>query len=357
MSRSALALPPWGGQAPRPVVVVGSGLGGSLLALVLAWRGWAVWLVGPEHPAATGLSYGGLGRAALVPWRALERSHGPLGCGPCRIFIHGLPPAASALPPVLQASLAPPLPFARVDGAALAAALPGALEAAGVRRCRTLVERLEPLAGGGWRLIPAGAAASSAIDALPTPAATVVLAAGVGSRALWPPLPPRLRFSWAGVIVVDPPQLPPSSACSPWLRRALGGGIVRPWQLGRPALEARAASLAAEAWTVDAGLAPRGQQLLLGQITLVGPRLDAAEPPDPAWMERRLRGGLAQLDPRLAEQPGTYRQVAVPYCLDGVPLVGPVQDAAGLWVFTGFRGAFTTVPALAEELADAMERG
>ena len=343
--------------------MVGSGLAGSLLALALAHRGIAVRLVGPQKPAATGLSYGALGRSALGPWRVLERRHGPLGCRSCGLSIHGLPWLPPGLPPALQSALSPALPFARVDGDTLAAALPEALARCGVVRDPRLVERIEARVGGGWRLIhPAGppqaASAAPAAEDIPADATTsadaVVLAAGVGCRHLWPDLPQSLRFSWAGVIEVESEALARSGATSLWVARGLRGGIVRPWHLERPALEGRAAALNAPEWTVDTGLAPRGERILLGQITLVDPRLDPASPPDAAWMEGRLRQGLAGLDPALAQLPGKYRQVAVPYCLDGEPLVGGIQGAPGLWVFTGFRGAFTTVPPLAERLAEQL---
>ena len=109
-----------------------------------------------------------------------------------------------------------------------------------------------------------------------------------------------------------------------------------------------------ERWIVDPGLAPRGSGVVLGQITWLGADGDAAQPPDPAVMEARLRAGLAELDPQLASLSGTYRQVPVPFCLDGPPLAAPVPDTRGLWAFTGFSGAFTVVPSLAESLADRL---
>jgi glycine/D-amino acid oxidase-like deaminating enzyme len=72
-------------------------------------------------------------------------------------------------------------------------------------------------------------------------------------------------------------------------------------------------------------------------------------------MEARLRQGLAELDPQLAALPGPYRQVPVPFCSDGRPLAGPVDGAPpGLWAFSGFSGAFTAVPPLAETLAESV---
>lgn len=334
-------------------MVVGPGLAGSLLALALARRGRPVILVGPSEPAATSLSYGGLARSALGPWRELERRHGPLGCRRCRWLLQGWPLPFRPLPASLRAALSPALPFAQVDGERLAAALPPLLERAGVERRRALVRGIEPLPGGGWQLI---AAPEPGEVPLPARAGQVVLAAGAGSRRLWPPLPEALRFSWAGVIELDPSCLKPPQQRLPWLAQALQGAIVQPWRLRRTPLEGRAAGLEGEEWIVDGGLALRGARVLMGQITLVGPALDPDHPPEPATMERRLRQGLAELDPRLAALPGLYRQVAVPYCLDGQPLMGPVHRAPGLWVFTGFRGAFTTVPPLAEDLAEQLVR-
>ena len=59
--------------------------------------------------------------------------------------------------------------------------------------------------------------------------------------------------------------------------------------------------------------------------------------------------------PQLAALPGHYRQVPVPFCSDGQPLAGPVDGAPpGLWAFSGFSGAFTAVPPLAETLAESV---
>ena len=42
------------------------------------------------------------------------------------------------------------------------------------------------------------------------------------------------------------------------------------------------------------------------------------------------------------------------FCTGGLPLVGPLPGAAGLWVFSGFSGAFAQVPVLAPLLADVI---
>jgi glycine/D-amino acid oxidase-like deaminating enzyme len=44
----------------------------------------------------------------------------------------------------------------------------------------------------------------------------------------------------------------------------------------------------------------------------------------------------------------------VAFCTGGLPLAGPIPGAAGLWVFSGFGGAFTQVPVLAPLLAEVI---
>ena len=342
-----------------PIVVVGAGLAGSLLALALARRGLSVGLVGSAHPSATELSYGGLPGFALRSWRQLEQWHGPLGLRRSRLVLHGWPGPLQRLPAWLQALPTAALRFGRVDAPTLAAALPGALERAGIIRWQGPVSRIEPRPGGGWWAIggdgaPIGSGSKRQTMGRPAGGPQLVLAAGAANRNLWPDLPERLRYSWAGVIELDPAALDQDQRQQRWLQQVLRGRIVQPLHLRRPPLEAGAGALAGEHWIVDAGLAPSGNRILLGQITLVGADPDPAHPPDPATMEIRLRAGLKELDPQLASLPGTYRQVPVSFCLGGSPLAGPLESAPGLWVFTGFSGAFAVVPSLAESLADRL---
>jgi len=342
-----------------PVVVVGVGLAGSLLALALARRGCQVELVGSAGPSATALSYAGLPAAGIRAWQQLERCHGPLGLRRSCLVLHGWPGPLQHLPVPLQALPTALLPFGRVDAPTLTAALPRVLERAGVVLQERGVAHIEPSPGGGWRLHDRdGVALRFAQDregVRRTEAVSqLVLAAGASCRALWPALPERLRFSWAGVIELDPSALVAHGPAHPWLEQALRGRIVQPLRLRRPSLESAAAGLHEERWIVDAGLAPRDGGMVLGQITLVGPDPDPGRPPDPAVMEARLRSGLADLDPALASLPGRYRQVPVTFCLQGPPLAEPLENAPGLWAFTGFSGAFAVVPSLAESLADQL---
>ena len=341
------------------VAVIGAGLAGGLLALALAEQQLSVVLIGPAPLAgwlsgqgagpiapATAWSYAGVGGAALGPWKALEQRHGDLGLVPRRLHVHGSP-----LAPV--AWLWRREPFAQLDLARFAPALSARLEHLGVRQIAAAVlgppSPMQGEGAGGWQL----ALQSADGRAGELVARQVVLAAGAGCRALWPPLPERLRTSWAGLLQLecwpDPAPRP-----SRWLRRVRAGGMVLPSRFERLDLERRSATLEQPAWVVDAGLVPWGEGALLGQISLVRPGVELGEPPDAAWMEAQLRRGLAQLDPTLAALPGRYCQVPVSFCTDGRPLVGPIDEAPGLWVFAGFSGAFFQVPAAATEQAAAM---
>lgn len=354
------------------VVVVGGGLAGALLALALVERNLPVRLIDPSPPPfmpATALTYGGvpwwagpdgpldrLMATAPACWRRLERRHGSLGWQPCRLRLHwpvhdatsaAVVAARQAVERLARRHLPPEdiepgigelwLAYARLDPVTLAKALPAACERAGVRRDRRRVVELQPFSGG-WRLH---------LDGGTITAPTLVLAAGAGSRALWPALPERLRHSWAGVLLVE----------DPGDRRALVGSAADVWMPllgGRQSLEARAATLTAEAWIVDPGLAPWGDGLLLGQTSLVRPAPALGPPPDPAPLEARLRTALQPLLPALAAVQARFLQTPVSFVSTGAPLVGPVAEAPGLWVCAGFGGPFALVPPLVDGLAAAI---
>ncbi|MEB3199354.1 MAG: FAD-dependent oxidoreductase [Synechococcaceae cyanobacterium] len=331
--------------APARIAVIGAGLAGSLAALALARRGAEVVLLEAGAEAATALSYGGvLGPSACRAWRQLERTHGPLGLRSARVLQHDGPAWRRSLPPRLQLLPTLGLTCLRLDVPTLLQALPAAQAAAGVARLALRVQRLQPVSGG-WRLeLAAPSLAPSSLQV-----EQVVLAAGAGCRRLWPALGPRLRTSWAGVL-----QLESVDATGRWAAPLRRGWLVLPRRWRRPALEASAPQLTRADWIVDAGLVPFAAGALAGQITLVNPGVDAGPVPEAGWMEARLRQGLARIDPALAALPGRYRQVAVPFCPDGQPLLGPLPDAPGLWPFSGFRAAFGVVPQLAEQLAESM---
>lgn len=370
--------------ASDPVVVVGAGLTGGLIALALARLGLTVIQVAPPNQepeasatgtsatgtsatgtsanstSATGLSYGSLslgttGRA----WRNLERLHGPLGWTACGLKLHDRGWLGRRLT----------LPASRVDGPTLMAALPRALAATGVQQRPALVQGLEAGATGGWRLQlldlpppnqrqepqgepPLGVPLLGVppLGASILEARQVVLAAGAGCLDLWPPLARQLGISWAGVLA-----LATNPGNNPWLGQVAKGRLVLNQQEQRLGLEDQAGWLAEERWIVDASVAPWGPKgVLVGQISLVRPLEGTRQAPDPAKMEQRLRQGLQGWDPQLAALVGTYRQIPVAFGLQGRALVGPVPGAPGLWTFTGFRSPFSTAPLHAAQLAQSL---
>lgn len=362
-----------GGLASDPVVVVGAGLTGGLIALALARLGLTVIQVAPPSQdsdasafgasvtgaTATALSYGSLspgttGRA----WRNLERLHGTLGWTACGLKLHDRGWLGRRLT----------LPASRVDGPTLMAALPRALAAAGVRQRPALVQGLEAGAAGGWRLRlldlpptnqrqrPQGEPQGEPQRWKPPLAASilearqVVLAAGAGCLDLWPPLARQLGISWAGVLALET-----NPGNNPWLGQVARGRLVLTQQEQRLGLEDQAGWLAEERWIVDASAAPWGPKgVLLGQISLVRPLDGTRQAPDPARMEERLRQGLQGWDPQLAALVGPYRQIPVAFGRQGRALVGPVPGAPGLWSFTGFRSPFSTAPTQAAQLAQSL---
>ena len=357
-------------------------------------------------------------RRAPELWQALERRHGPLGWQRCKLTLHGgsanppgalgfpgpdlaagldsrasadapsaesesdptadptakpsvddtanpqgLEAARSGLKALLSAAghgvlerlgtsgqhLALELPYGRVDGRVLAAALPAALERAGVGRRPGRALSLESPGGSPWRVRLAG---GETLEAETLETETLLLAAGAATAQLWPSLAPELATSWAGVLALsgadlDPSDLPPGATA----------GIVMPLLGQRQALEQQTPSLGEGLAVVDAGLAPWGADWLLGQISLVNPYGQFDPEPDPAWMEARLRSGLARVWPQLACLPATYHQVPVSFTASGVPLVGPVAQAPGLWVCAGVGAPFAALLPRLESLADQLAAG
>lgn len=371
------------------MLVIGAGLAGSLTALALAERGAGVELLDPgQGYSATGLSYGGVPWWAGPPgpldslmatapeaWRQLEQRHGPLGWSPCSLRLHwseaeaagadeqafrdcasassgssSLDQSLAQVEALARRHLGPDqverleaspasgglrvlrLGYGRIDSRLLSLALPLALDRAGVRRRRG---RCGPLRAGAL------------------PAQQVVLAAGAGCRVLWPALPDRLRVSWAGVLRLEDGPLNRELINSSDLIQP--NDILMPLVARRQGLEQRADQLERPEWIVDAGLAPWGEGLLLGQSSLIRPDTACGARPDQAEaLERELRRALGRIDPRLEQAPACFEQVPVSFCSSGPPLVGPVAGAPGLWLFAGLSSPFALAPGLAELLAAAL---
>jgi glycine/D-amino acid oxidase-like deaminating enzyme len=336
-------------SGPAGVVIVGGGVAGSLLALELRALGAAVTLIDGDPAegtcSATAISYGVIpgwplaasplarrSATASRRWRALELRHGPLGWQSRRLRLHG---SNRWLSWMARLGL---LPLAQVDTRVLAQRLPVVLAQAGVERRRIRAEALAP-AAGGWIL--------QLSDGSGCKADQLVLAAGAGCRQLWPALPGALRSSWAAVLEL---------AAFP---AALGRpDALLPQGFARLALERGAANLEKSDWVVDPGLVPWGRGALVGQHTWIAAQgADAARPPAADRCEQQLREELAACAEWLLDgtsRSAVLRQAAVAFSSSGAPLVGPVEDAPGLWLFTGFSGGFAQVPVLAPLLAQRL---
>ena len=315
------------------MLIVGGGLAGGLLALALRERGVDVCLIAGQQPSATELSYGvipgwPLGTSTLAIrsakaaglWRDLQRRYGALGWSTTRIHLHGGKPLARLLP----------LPGSQVDTGRFHARLPELLKQAGVRYVAAEALSLERQQGE-WLVRCSDASTHSSPQ--------LVLAAGAGCRRLWPAWPELLRSSWAGVLEL--PQAPDH-------------GLRLPAQFQRPAMERSSAEFQSPRTVVDAGLVPRGDGALLGQVSRCAPGLSLHDPPPDMELELRQTIAASGLPKGLAEEPGRWHQVPVAFSRTGIPLAGPLADVSGLF---GFSGGFAQVPVLAPLLAEVLAAG
>ena len=354
------------------MLVLGAGLAGTLLALELAEGGAQVELAGgPMVSGASGCSYGGVpwwagaddafGRllgAAPAQWSALQDRYGDLGLSSCHLWLHwsaaddpaAVAAARSALatlpqrPPAQHAFTAEELWRAEplCDGADLAGA---------VQLPYLQVDPARLQQGAEQALARLGVERSAAVDAAALPQRleqvdAAVVCAGAFSGSMLQQLgltpPGQLRFSWAGVLQLERPELSSPIIAMP----LLGARRQRELTAGGPPL------------VLDPGLAPGpAGGLLVGQTSWFDQGLE--HPPEPQAEQQRLMAVARQLLPHVAvEAMGriSLHQRAVAYSTDQLPLLGPLQDCSAIHMFTGFSGAFAQVPVLAPLLAGAMLR-
>lgn len=137
--------------------------------------------------------------------------------------------------------------------------------------------------------------------------------------------------------------------------------IVMPAELKRFAMEAEAGRRETDAlWdeggqevvpaVLDAGAVQfRDGRLRMGQIsrTLTNPEA----PVDAAASEAAIRRAVGQLLPAFEQVPGEWRRCLVAFSGDRLPLVGPIGNMTGIYLFSGFSSPFALLPPLARRFA------
>jgi glycine/D-amino acid oxidase-like deaminating enzyme len=139
--------------------------------------------------------------------------------------------------------------------------------------------------------------------------------------------------------------------------------MIMPAELQRFELEAKAGAAEVEAqWNqpgqelvpavLDAGVVQlRDGRLRIGQISRANSDLEPAV--DRAASEQILRQGIGEILPSLQSIPGRWCSCQVAFSGDRLPLVGPMLDWEGLYLFSGFSNPFAILPPLARRFAQA----
>ncbi|MEO1622318.1 MAG: FAD-dependent oxidoreductase [Cyanobacteria bacterium J06632_3] len=99
----------------------------------------------------------------------------------------------------------------------------------------------------------------------------------------------------------------------------------------------------------------RNKTARIGQISRFH---TAYTPPEEASLsEAKMRRAMEQKIPKLAGIAGTWRHCLVSFTQDGLPLLGPVSNTQGLYLFSGFTGPFALVPPTAQHFAKYLVEG
>jgi tRNA 5-methylaminomethyl-2-thiouridine biosynthesis bifunctional protein len=322
----------WPGEAgptpaPGPIAVIGAGIAGASVARAVRALGGEPRVFDPRGPAAAAS-----GNAAALMSPRLDAGDGP----PARLSAQAYRRAQALYAAVPEAIIArgarhlatgpkDPDRFARIASGGLfepeameagecAMAMPGALvlEPAAVVPAwagtvePVAIDRLEPIAEGGWRLFdPAGA--------LVMEAAAVVLCGGHASARL------------AEGLVLRPVRGQASLA--------EGAGIDQAVSFGGYAIATR-------------------DGLLFGATHQRDQAGEEIRPEDDEANLRQLAEGLPELAQSLAGRPLTARAGVRAATPDQLPLAGAVPSQAGLFVLAGLGGrGFCLAPLLGEHLA------
>jgi len=101
---------------------------------------------------------------------------------------------------------------------------------------------------------------------------------------------------------------------------------------------------------LDLGAVPfRDGHLILGQISAIDPNPEVSL--DKRQGEMRIRQGISRLLPRLTDVPGTVYNCLVAFADPNYPVVGPLKNYQGLYLFTGFTATLLFAPILARYFA------
>lgn len=136
--------------------------------------------------------------------------------------------------------------------------------------------------------------------------------------------------------------------------------LVMPATLNRLAMEAQAASLEAQAWEypsseVLAEICEAGAiqfldgSVCMGQISQIRTAHDATI--DGAASEAEIRSAVGKVLPALSKVPGTWYTCLVAFSKKSQFLVGEVEGAQGLHIFSGFTSPLVLAPPLARHFA------
>jgi glycine/D-amino acid oxidase-like deaminating enzyme len=357
-------------------IVIGAGLAGSALSYELAKVGYSVLLL--EEAAAlqgaTRYSYGG-----IAYWSATT----PLMQTLCR--------EAIALYPHLSAELDSPIQFREID---LLLTIPPGRDPDQVltnyqgvmippvllspAAACTLEPLLNPAAIAAALLLRHGHVSPEAMvkaynqaflnrggtqevalvtgispGKVVTPSTTyaagqIVVCAGNMSRALLKQAGYSVRLYYTQAEIIETPPLD--------LRL---NALVMPAELQRFAMEAQATQ-DDRAWDspgqelvppiLDVGVVQfQDGSVRIGQytraVTDLSPQVDAVT------SEAAIRSGIGDILPALRDVPGQWRQCAVAFSGDRLPLVGAISQAPGLYLFSGFSNPFAILPPLARRFA------
>ncbi|NET51506.1 MAG: FAD-binding oxidoreductase, partial [Merismopedia sp. SIO2A8] len=101
---------------------------------------------------------------------------------------------------------------------------------------------------------------------------------------------------------------------------------------------------------LDAGVIQFKNGLIrMGQISRVLP--DPAAKISAAHGEQEIRTQIGHILPSLKTMKGQWHHCLVAFTGDGLPLIGPLAQLQGLYLFSGFSSPFALVPSLAQRFA------